>query len=182
MMEALSLSVEQVNEVIIVDVRSENRKSRARDEQRVRRAFRKRYCAFQYVFVDALTDHLTDLSRFFKGDLSEMLVFAVIGQTYHACHDRAGQAAEEAAGRARSTGISASRLSDIMCIPRQTVRRKLAALQRRGLIEQAADASWQLVIVDGKSAARRDVQELDDRAIDRVAGLFCGLRNLISAE
>ncbi|NPV24636.1 hypothetical protein [Bradyrhizobium aeschynomenes] len=161
MMEAPSLSVEQVNEVIIVDVCLENRKSRAQDEQRVSRAFRKQYHAFQYVFVDAPTDHLADLSRFFKGDLSEMLVFAVIGQTYlHAMIEQA-KLPDKRRGELVALGISASRLSDITCIPRQTVRRKLVALQRRGWIEQAADASWQLVIVDGKSAARRDVQELD---------------------
>lgn len=163
----------------MVDITSGSLRSRSHEVQRVGRVFRKRYPEFQYAFVESFTEHLTDLSRFFKGDLAEMLVFAVIGQTYLRAYIEHSRVAESHREEFAPPLISASRLSDVTCIPRQTVRRKLDALEQRGWIERAADASWTLRLVDGQSVARRDVHDLDERAIDRAAALFCDLKDLL---
>lgn len=163
----------------MVDIPSEVFPRRSHEVQRIGRVFRKRYPEFQYAFVEALTEHLTDLSRFFKGDLAEMLVFAVIGQTYLKAYIEHSKAPESRREELAPPLISASRLADVTCIPRQTVRRKLEALEQRGWIEKAAGASWTLRLSDGQSVARRDVHDLDERAIDRVAALFCDLKVLL---
>lgn len=140
-------------------------------------AFRARYSEFQYTFVQFFTEHLTDLSRSFRGDLGEMLILAVIGQAFiDAYHERGrGNAPEDIRARA---WINASRLSDVTGIPRQTVRRKLDALERRGWIERNNEAEWTLRFEGPSSVARRELKELDDRAIDRVALLYSQLSRI----
>jgi hypothetical protein len=126
--------------------------------------------------VEFLTGHLVEVSRRFGGDLQQMLLMAVIGQVH--LHRLLTQGAPAEAD-ADSAAISASRLSDVTGIPRQTVRRKLAALALRGWIEQTGSAAWRLVVADGEATARRDLDALDRSAIRRTAGLFANLEGLV---
>jgi hypothetical protein len=50
------------------------------DQARAR--FEDSYLAYQYHFVDFLTEHLAELSRTFDRDFQEMLVLAIIGQVH----------------------------------------------------------------------------------------------------
>lgn len=138
-------------------------------------AFRANYLRFQYEFVEFFTEHLSDLSRAFRGDLQMVLVLAVVGQVRLKDHmdDRIDDGASRTPG-----GISSSRLADVTGIPRETVRRKLAALAKTGWVERVDQASWRISMVGEKSVARQELNELDMRAIDRVARMFCRLERI----
>jgi len=145
----------------------------------VREAFAGRYREYQYRFVEFLTEHLSDLSRAFGGDLQAMLVLAVIGQVRIASMAYAGTDGNQE----EQGAITASRLADVTGIPRETVRRKLTLLANKGWIERTPGRSWRLVVREEEAAARQDLSELDQRAIQRIARLFAGLEVLVpSAE
>jgi hypothetical protein len=146
-------------------------------------AFTSNYQAYQYRFVEFFIEHLSDVSRSFQGDLQSMIVLALVGQVQM----RAMRSAIEA-GRdprdlpAERVSISASRIADVTSIPRETVRRKLDGLERRGWILRNPDGSWRLAVADGEAAARTDLSDLDARAIGRVARLFRDLEFLVAAH
>lgn len=137
--------------------------------ERTSAAFRANYMTFQYEFVEFFADHLADLSRVFGGDLQMVLVFAVIGQV---------QLRAYMAGDRSPAGIGASRLADVTGIPRETVRRKLEGLEAKGWIERAEQSLWRIRMDGEKSAARRELDGLDERAIDRIARMFCKLQRI----
>jgi DNA-binding IclR family transcriptional regulator len=78
------------------------------------------------------------------------------------------------------TSTSASRIADITGIPRQTVRRKLAALEEWGWIVRNPDGTCRLAHTDGETAAKRDLSDVDRRALRRVARLFTDLETLVA--
>lgn len=135
----------------------------------------KNYRAFQYRTTQFLTDHLADCSRAFDGDLQQMLTLALLGQV--ALDARARGLLES---NAQADCISASRLADVSGIPRETVRRKLGALQKRGWIAQVDNGSWRLRVDAMEQAhARGSLHELDQRSIMRWATLFAAVKPLI---
>lgn len=142
---------------------------------------RAEYRTYQYRFVEFFVEHLSDISRSFHGDLQEMVLIAVVGQM----HMQALRTAQEAGLDPASVpderkSIGASRLADITGIPRETVRRKMAQLEGKGWIERNADGSWKLAVTGGVAAARNELSELDNRALERVARLYCDLDAIIS--
>jgi len=143
-------------------------------------AFAKNYHAYQYRFVEFFTEHLADLSRTFGGDLQQMIILAVIGQV----HLRAVHVALAAGDDPRRipperVSIAASRISDVTGIPRETVRRKLAALQKKGWIERGAASAWRLVVNADGAPARVELSEVNERAILRIGRLFAELETLV---
>jgi predicted transcriptional regulator len=116
------------------------------------------YRLVQYHFVQFFVEHLADVSRVFDGDLQEVLVLAVIGQTCIRANEL---------GR-KNAPINASRISETTGIPRQTVRRKLQSLEQRGWIHQIEGGAWQLTMDDLEAVARYDLAELDKRGIERI--------------
>ncbi len=141
-----------------------------------RSAFERQYREFQYRFVEFLVEHLTDLSREFRGDLQMPMILAIIGQVMIHSMQKGDESAEAGQGAA---AISASRIADITGISRQTVRRKLAALERLGWIEQLPGRSWRLRMDGGRATAQSDLAQLDAREIRRVAFLFAELERLV---
>lgn len=137
-------------------------------------AYARNYVRAQYTSVQMMTEHLTDCSRVFKGDLQAMLILAIIGQSFlfqmmkggHDDHDPA-----TTPPLLDGTSINASSLSAVLEIPRETVRRKLAVLAGQGWIEKSSDG-WRLVVNDEGSVARKDLYELDRRSIQRFARLI----------
>jgi DNA-binding MarR family transcriptional regulator len=125
-------------------------------------SIRDNYAYFQYYLVEFVTEHLIDLAQTFDGDLQQVLVLAVIGQTFLNGGDMAWSETGETA-----RGISASRISDVIRVPRQTVRRKLEALRARGWIEQCTDQTWRMVIRDGQAIAAEDLAGVDARGMNR---------------
>lgn len=131
------------------------------------------YPAFQYRFVEFLADHLADCSRVFRGDLQQMLVLAIIGQMELHARSRGSVAGDPKAA------ISASRIADVTGIPRETVRRKLRALEERNWICRQPDGSWSLRIEAGEAVARNDLQGLDSRSIARWATLLATVKSML---
>ncbi|MGM0583920.1 MAG: helix-turn-helix domain-containing protein [Pseudomonadota bacterium] len=146
--------------------------------QALSEAFRRDYPAYQYRYVEFFLEHLTDLSRTFGGDLEQMMVLALLGQI----RLRARRGAAEAGRDWRSlpacrTGTTASRLADVSGIPRETVRRKLRALEAKGWVARNEGGLWSIASdPDGQdSQVRRDLADLDERALQRVARLVADL-------
>ncbi|MEQ9260532.1 MAG: helix-turn-helix domain-containing protein [Roseovarius sp.] len=156
------------------------RKSRSTE---VAEAFDANYLNYQYRFVEFFIDHLSDTSRAFKGDLQCMLVLAMIGQKWlSAVRDAVAEGIDPGSLPTASNSTSASRIADVTGIPRQTVRRKLASLDERGWIQRNEDSTYRLVVAEGEAAARRDLSDIDQRALQRVARLFTDLEKLVAAH
>lgn len=103
-----------------------------------------------------------------------MLVLAIIGQV--ALNARARDPKSDVDG---GVSITASRISDVTGIPRETVRRKLRALEDKKWIVRQTDSSWRLAFEGDQAPARRDLAELDQRGIARLAALLTTLRPLL---
>nr|WP_294548815.1 hypothetical protein [uncultured Rhodopila sp.] len=127
---------------------------------------------FRYHFYDFLTESLIDLSQVFNGDLHQMLILAVLGRMHIGA--RISGAWEPPAP---PPSMSASRLSDLTAIPRQTVRRKLLDMKAKGWLVQDDRQEWRLAMQDRMSNAHRFLADIDARGIDRairLARLFHG--------
>ena len=141
--------------------------------------FRERYLVYQYHSVEFLCAHLADCSRVFGGDLQQMLVLAVIGQVHLRSYlDAAADGSIQPRDIPDRPAITASRLADVTGIPRETVRRKLTLLERRGWIEKTREGAWRLVMEDGSAPARSDLQGLDGRTTRRFAELAASLERI----
>lgn len=121
---------------------------------------------FQFHLVEWMSAHLTDCSRFFQGDLIEMLVLTIVGQVYLRSYSYSSTQKYNLENEEIS--VSISYISDTSGIPKETVRRKLASLKKRGWIEQCSNGEWSLSIDKDGSIAKRDLQELYDRGIARI--------------
>lgn len=91
--------------------------------------------------VAALTRHLVACRRACDGDLDLFLVLTIIGErSFTARNAPSGMSLEEFAERPVSTirpeAINLQSIADYSGIPRETVRRKLAALVKRGWIRR----------------------------------------------
>lgn len=147
--------------------------------EKLRDAFETHYREYQYTLVEFLVEHLTDASRVFAGDLQQMLVLALIGQVQiHAARRAVAAGEDPSALPDERVSINASRIADVTGIPRETVRRKLAALERKGWIVRGAGANWRLAFVGGEPTALADLRGIDTRAIARVARLVADLESL----
>jgi DNA-binding MarR family transcriptional regulator len=133
------------------------------------------YGQFQYHFVEFIVSHLADCSRVFGGDLQEMLVLGLVGQVLLATYNKGAPLDDEGAYGA----ISASRIADVLGIPRETVRRKLRSLSKRGWIVQTDDAMWKMRVENGVSVAREQLSELDRRGVTRMVKAVQTLRPLL---
>ncbi|MCB1499334.1 MAG: hypothetical protein KDK07_06030 [Bauldia sp.] len=134
------------------------------------RSLREQYPDAQYHFVQFLSEHLVDCARVFEGDLTRMVVLAILGQSLLAEYRASGKG-----GPQRS--MTASRVADVSGLDRETVRRKLKALAARGWIRQIADRSWEIATdPSGDTKVRRDLDALDARGLERLARLYVALR------
>lgn len=151
--------------------------------ENVRAAFTANYRAYQYRFVEFFVDHLADLSRTFQGDLQQMVIIAIIGQVrMRAMATAAATGRDPADLPPERVSITASRIADVTGIPRQTVRRKLMLLEKRGWIERSPASAWSLVMHGQDAPARLDLAAVDQRAIARIARLFAELETIVDAS
>lgn len=145
-------------------------------------AFRRNYPVYQYRYVEFFLEHLVDLSRTFRGDLQQMMVLALFGQIRLRASREAAEAGEDPRDRpVARVGTSASRLADVSNIPRETVRRKLHALEPKGWVACNESGLWCIATDPGGEDApvRRDLAALDERALQRVARLIADLDRLV---
>lgn len=141
----------------------------------VEAALRRHYPQVQYAFVEFVSGHLADVSRVFKGDLQFPVLLAVIGQATikgHVAATRAGVRLQDI--EPRNLGLTAFRLADATGIPRETVRRKLLEMQRRGWLARRGNY-WVLVFEGDRAKLLDDLGDLDARGLERLARLFVGV-------
>lgn len=141
-------------------------------------AYRARFAEFHLAWSVFLTAHMADLRAQFD-DLEDALLLVAFGIGPVAAKRRVGRASGDPADLAM-TGVpaddgrtNAKRLADLTGIPRETVRRKLAAFQRRGWIEQAPDRSWRVAVSpDGRAALGTEMEEAHLLFLGRLARLI----------
>jgi hypothetical protein len=129
----------------------------------------------QYEFVQMFTEHLTDCWQVFDGDLAEMIVLAILGQAQLGALRRDKEPFDLDANF-RAQGMTASRLSDVSKIPRQTVRRKLLRMEEKGWIVQTLEGSWVLAVKDGRAPVRDELDGLHTRGVARAKKLVANLK------
>ncbi|MCZ0964585.1 hypothetical protein [Paracoccus benzoatiresistens] len=152
--------------------------------EEVRAVFAADYLTYQYCFVEFFLEHLSDISRAFRGDLQTLIVLALIGQVQmRAMRQAATTGQDPCLLPPERLSISASRIADVTGIPRQTVRRKFAALERKGWVMRTETGAYRLAMRDdGNAPARIDLEMLDRRAMVRVARLFRDLEAIVAAQ
>lgn len=99
---------------------------------------------FFYRWGGSLSQVLGRLRGRYEGDLDQFALHLVILLTELAQVNAAAEARAKGAERVviRRKGLNSQSLSDISRIPRETVRRKMAALADRRLVERAEDGLW----------------------------------------
>jgi len=125
-------------------------------------AMNEHFVEAQYVWTSFLLEHLVAVRAHF-GDLDTALLLTVIGlSTLKAV--RVGETA--------SVLVNAHSLALVTGIPRETVRRKLAALGRRGWIEKSPNGAWSLQLMPGgESHAGGELHELTKATNARIGRL-----------
>lgn len=120
----------------------------------------------QHYLTFLLSEHLIECRRVI-GDLDSVLLLIVLGLAQFE-HVKRVQSAERPESneldRTRPSPflftMKATRLSEITGIPRETVRRKLAVLARKGWLTQDAERNWSFVIRDGVTPVRAELEPL----------------------
>lgn len=141
----------------------------------VEAALRRNYPQVQYAFVEFVSGHLADVSRTFKGDLQFPVLLAVIGQATlkgHIAATKAGVRPQDI--EPRRLGLTSFRLADATGISRETVRRKLLEMQRRGWLARHGNY-WVIVFDEDRAKLLDDLGDLDARGLERLARLFTGI-------
>jgi hypothetical protein len=135
----------------------------------------KRWAFLRFQHTEYFIDHLCDVSREFAGDLQQVLILAVIGQATLRFHAPVGRTPGS------SPWVNASQIAEITGIPRETVRRKLLILAKRGWIEQESDAGPWRIVVNSQlaSPARRDLADLDRRGIEAAVRFARAIKHLL---
>ena len=130
------------------------------------------YRAVQYHYVQFLTEHLADCSRSFGGDFDQVVILAVLGQRFLGA---TGQGVKGPAATAEMIWMPAMRVADVLGLPRETVRRKLKALEARGWVRQTPGKGWALAGTFKEAPARTALADLDRRGIERLARLYVAI-------
>lgn len=99
---------------------------------------------FFYKWGGSLSSVLVKLRGRYDGDLDQFLLHLVFMLTELASANHAAEAKAKGAPAVivRRRGINVLSLADITRVPRETVRRKLAALAERGLVERGEDGLY----------------------------------------
>jgi DNA-binding MarR family transcriptional regulator len=96
----------------------------------------------------AFINLIVECRRLFGGDLDQMLILTVIGDRSLVSNRTKGLHYEEFVEGRRRIGqqhrINTQSIADSTGIPRETVRRKLRLLVKRGWVERAAGGSWRV--------------------------------------
>lgn len=99
---------------------------------------------FFYRWGGSLSAVLSRVRTRYDGDLDQFALHLVVVLTELASANAAAEARAKGAERVvvRRRGLNSQSLADISRIPRETVRRKLAAMASRSLVVREADGLW----------------------------------------
>ena len=118
----------------------------------------------QYYFSEFMIEQLADCMDVYNGDLEEMLILAVVGQSLLKYYMNPHSYNPNVESR----------------IPRSTVLRKLKSLHERGLVVQIGNGYWRLSINNGRSVAERNLGAHGRRSLDRVKKLVSRFKENIN--
>jgi hypothetical protein len=121
--------------------------------------------------AEALTRYLIECRRAFDGDLDLFLIMAIVGErTFSAIHAPESMSHSEfvsgTVGNVEPLPINLQSLADFSGIPRETVRRKLELLIRRGWVERGEHG-----YVTATDAANHALQDLTHSTMRYLADL-----------
>jgi hypothetical protein len=144
----------------------------------IARAVDENYGVLRHHFSALVVEHLIDCLHAF-GDLEEMLVLEFLKDLFLRTHVNAavepGRLSQDFDGAATASLIAAK-----TGIPRQTVRRKLLSLERRGWVTQTDDAAWRIKMRRGEAAVSSDIAPLDKRGVERLVRLLYTVQPYVS--
>ncbi len=132
------------------------------------------YVKFQHELLEFLFAHLVDMRAIFEGDLDALLIFISISR-YYLRDERVNAAGQESAPQ-HHHHLTLSRIAQNTTIPRETVRRKLALLESKGLLERTPDDGWRLAIVEGRPVIRSRYEAVWQRVMRRLVKLVRALK------
>ena len=151
-----------------------------------RRLFVKKHFFMRCSFAQLFVEQLLDISRVFEADLQSVVVLAII--EHMEIEARTGSRLDASGSTptglvmGRPPRINTSSISAASGIPRETVRRKLAALARRGWIERGVDGFWRITTDRPDSVpARPETIEIDRRQVERVCR-YLGQMHALAVE
>ncbi|HEY8160955.1 MAG TPA: helix-turn-helix domain-containing protein [Methylocystis sp.] len=131
------------------------------------------YVTFQHEFIEFLVAQLIDFRKVFEGDLDELLIFIFVSRYY--LREERGRIADQDQDIPWSAPPTLSRISELTGIPRETVRRKLLALQKRGLLEKVEQDKWQVTLRNDQPIIRADYEQFWQREMRRLVKLVRAL-------
>lgn len=159
------------------------------DEAHFVAAYRRAFPHFQLAWTTFYVHHLAELRRVFD-DLEDTLLLAAFGIRPLEESARLARAATDgmtppfdALPLLVASETNAVRLADMTGIPRQTVRRKLIAFQKRGWVVQNSDRSWSLA-PDGAGGSKlaRDLDQSNMQMLVQLARLLARFDRLLAEE
>jgi hypothetical protein len=133
------------------------------------------YVTFQHEFIEFLVAQLIDFRKVFNGDLDELLVYIFVARYYLREERARGQDHQDQDGY-WAAPPTLSRISEFTGIPRETVRRKLIALQNRGLLEKVDHDKWRPTEKDHVPVIRSEYEEFWAREMRRLVKLVRALK------
>jgi hypothetical protein len=146
-------------------------------EAALERGSQEHQIVFHHHVTEFMAAHLADCCAVFDGDLHKMLVFTILAQRY--LRDELASQADREAPVEERRGISATRIAAQTGMPRETVRRKLVALQARGWVEKFGRADWRIAINGGHAAAGVELEDFIQREIRRVLRFARALKPIV---
>lgn len=145
-------------------------------EAALERGSREHELLFHHHVTEFMASHLIDCCTVF-GDLHEMLVFTILAQRF--LRDQIASQVDKDAPSDERRGMSATRIAAQTGMPRETVRRKLAALQSRGWVEKTGRADWRLAFAGEHAAAGLELDDFIKREIRRVLRFARALKPIV---
>lgn len=131
------------------------------------------YVKFQHELLEFLFAHLVEMRAIFEGDLDSLLIFISIAR-YYLRDERVSGASET--GEPPHHHLTLSRIAQTTAIPRETVRRKLALLESKGLLERTPNDGWRLAVEEGRPVIRSRYEAVWQRVIRRLVKLVRALK------
>ena len=136
--------------------------------------YREKYHVMQYVFTQFFVEHLDRRVPDIRSGSS-------VGARPRDC--RASRASGPRSGHRDAWDgpeprTNCSSIAEVSGIPRETVRRKLGGLARRGWAERDAKGQWRITYGQDSAPARRDLRDLDQRSIERISRMLGNMHEL----
>jgi hypothetical protein len=143
---------------------------------------RQNFSAIWPTHVEGLIEFLTRLRVAFNGDLDAALIMSVIGagamsrQSSRKVWSYNNQLEEE--GRfERFESINTLSISTITGIPRETVRRKTLAMQKRGWLARDVNGCWSVT-----KMGAQDLEPMTEYSLDYLGRLFSAFLRVPSGD